>query len=77
MNYDGKRKRILSKAGVAFFKYKDFKKAVVYFDDSLHDVGIGTRVPELEDKEEDADGDIMDIDPSNGDGGQGQKRIGG
>jgi large subunit ribosomal protein L23 len=63
MNYDGKRKRVQSRAGIAFFKYKDFKKAVIYFDDSLQDVGLGTRVPEMEDKNDD-DGDMMDIEPS-------------
>lgn len=48
MNYDGKRKRLLSQAGITYFKYKDFKKAVVYFQESFRDVGIGTRVPEVE-----------------------------
>jgi large subunit ribosomal protein L23 len=49
MNYLGKRKRMATRTGVVYFRYKDFKKAVVYFDDTLKDVGIGTRVPEMED----------------------------
>jgi len=47
MNYLGKRKRLMTQRGVMYYKYRDFKKAVVYFDDTLTDVGIGTRVPEL------------------------------
>jgi large subunit ribosomal protein L23 len=80
MNYDGKRKRIFSNAGIAYLKYKDFKKAVVYFDESFRDVGIGTRVPDLEgDDDEDDDAiDVMDVEPSSSVGvGGPQKRIGG
>ena len=76
MNYDGKRKRIMSQAGIAYFKYKDFKKAVVYFDESYRDVGIWTRVPELE-GEDDAKyamSDVMDVDPTNTD--ENQRQIG-
>lgn len=47
-NYEGKRKRILSRTGFHYYKYADFKKAVVTFDNSLLDVGMGTLVPELE-----------------------------
>jgi large subunit ribosomal protein L23 len=53
MNYEGKRKRLISRAGIAYFKYKDFKKAVVTFDERLIDVGMGTRIPELDDEFED------------------------
>ena len=63
MNYEGKRKRVLSRNGMAFFKYKEFKKAVVTFDDSLKDVGLGTRIPELE--EANVDGDIQSTEQSN------------
>jgi large subunit ribosomal protein L23 len=80
MNYDGKRKRLMSRAGVAYFKYKDFKKAVVYFDESFRDVGIGTRVPEIEgDDDEETDViDVMDVEPSTSVGVNGpQKQIGG
>ena len=48
MNYLGKRKRVMSQTGIAYYKYKDFKKAIVTFDDTLQDVGLGMRVPELE-----------------------------
>jgi hypothetical protein len=58
----GKRKRVQTKNGVAYFKYKDFKKAVVYFKNSLTDVGIGMRVPELEEQ------DDLGIDYSDEDG---------
>eukprot|EP00566_Odontella_aurita_P030618 CAMPEP_0113526692 /NCGR_PEP_ID=MMETSP0015_2-20120614/886_1 /TAXON_ID=2838 /ORGANISM="Odontella" /LENGTH=74 /DNA_ID=CAMNT_0000425053 /DNA_START=319 /DNA_END=543 /DNA_ORIENTATION=+ /assembly_acc=CAM_ASM_000160 len=49
MNYLGKRKRVIGKRGIAYYKYRDFKKAIVKFDDTLKDVGIGTRIPELDD----------------------------
>ena len=51
-NYAGKRKRLISNAGIIYFKYKDFKKAVVTFEDSLQDVGKGMRIPELEEESE-------------------------
>lgn len=79
MNYEGKRKRVMSRSGIAFFRYKDFKKAVVYFEDSFQDVGIGTRVTELEDRSEDGNDviDVMDIEPSRSIKGiGGQKQIG-
>jgi large subunit ribosomal protein L23 len=49
MNYDGKRKRIIGRSGMSYYKYADFKKAVVTFEPSLQDVGLGMRIPELED----------------------------
>ncbi|EEC51686.1 predicted protein [Phaeodactylum tricornutum CCAP 1055/1] len=52
MNYEGKRKRLISNSGIAYFKYKNFKKAVVTFDDSLQDVGLGMQIPELEEQDE-------------------------
>jgi large subunit ribosomal protein L23 len=52
MNYLGKRKRVVTNKGIVYFKYKDFKKAVVTFDSSLQDVGLGMRVPELEEEED-------------------------
>ena len=42
----------MTRNGIAYYKYKDFKKAVVYFNDSLTDVGIGMRVPELEEQDD-------------------------
>ena len=52
----------MTRSGVAYFKYHDFKKAVVYFKNSLKDVGKGMRVPELEEQ------DGMDLDYSDDDG---------
>jgi len=53
MNYEGKRKRVYGGKNnrVAYFKYRDFKKAIVTFDPSLKDIGIGTRmdIDEVED----------------------------
>jgi large subunit ribosomal protein L23 len=51
MNYEGKRKRFLSKYGVMYYKYKDFKKAIVYFDDSFRNVGLGLRILGVDDVE--------------------------
>ena len=48
MNYDGKRKRFLTNRQTFYFKYKDYKKAVVYFEKSLEDVGVGTRISEVD-----------------------------
>jgi large subunit ribosomal protein L23 len=56
MNYDGKRKRIFGRNRIAYYKYADFKKAVVTFDKSLQDVGLGMRIPELEDEEANTEG---------------------
>mmetsp|Transcript_5863 Transcript_5863/g.10257 ORF Transcript_5863/g.10257 Transcript_5863/m.10257 type:complete len:119 (-) Transcript_5863:17-373(-) len=46
MNYEGKRHRLATKRRMIYFKRPDFKKAVVTFDSSLQDVGIGARLPE-------------------------------
>jgi large subunit ribosomal protein L23 len=48
MNFLGKRKRVPTERRVLYYKYKDFKKAIVTFDSSFQDVGKGARVPELE-----------------------------
>ena len=60
MNYDGKRKRLISQNGVIYYKYKDFKKAVIYFDESFRDVGVGTRVPEMEDNFDEDENEVID-----------------
>lgn len=52
----------MTNTGIAYYKYKDFKKAVVYFKDSLQDVGMGMRVPELEEEEDDTGMDYSDDD---------------
>lgn len=46
MNYMGKRKQAIGRRGVARWKYRDFKKAIVSFDRTLTDVGLGTRMLE-------------------------------
>ncbi|KAL7566691.1 hypothetical protein ACA910_017752 [Epithemia clementina (nom. ined.)] len=59
-NYLGKRKRLMTKRRVIYYKYKDFKRAIVDFDPNvMTDVGIGLRVPELQ---EDDDDDYVDDD---------------
>jgi len=42
-NFLGKRKRIAYKKKLAYYKYADYKKAIVTFDHTLKDVGIGTQ----------------------------------
>ena len=49
MNYMGKRKTVRGTRSVVYYKYKDFKKAIVSFDRSLLDVGKGMRIPEIDD----------------------------
>lgn len=51
MNYMGKRKRVLGMRKIAYYKYRDYKKAIVTFDESLADVGLGTRIPDKEEQE--------------------------
>mmetsp|Transcript_55712 Transcript_55712/g.156323 ORF Transcript_55712/g.156323 Transcript_55712/m.156323 type:complete len:129 (-) Transcript_55712:59-445(-) len=48
-NYMGKRKMVRGSRKVLYFKYSDFKKAIVTFDRSLTDVGKGMRIPEIDD----------------------------
>ena len=47
MNYLGKRKRVMGKRRMVFYKYRDYKKAIVTFDSTMTDVGMGTQIPEL------------------------------
>jgi large subunit ribosomal protein L23 len=49
MNYHGKRMRAMGKRKIVYYKYRNFKKAVVTFDSSVLDLGMGVRIPELED----------------------------
>jgi len=52
MNYMGARKRVIGSRGIAYYKYADFKKAVVYMDESkMSNVGMVARIPELEEME--------------------------
>lgn len=53
MNYMGKRKMVRGTTKVLYYKYKDFKKAVVTFDRSFTDVGMGMRIPEVDDEQSD------------------------
>lgn len=46
MNYMGKYKRALGRNKIVYYKYRDFKKAVVTFDSSLQDTGRGVQVEE-------------------------------
>ena len=55
MNYLGKRKRVMGTSRVIYYKYADYKKAVVTFDKSLTDVGKGMTIPEIDDIDEDDD----------------------
>ncbi len=43
MNYMGKYKRAMGRRKIVYYKYRDFKKAVVTFDSSLKDVGRGVQ----------------------------------
>ena len=63
----------MTRGGIAYYKYKDFKKAVVYFKDSLQDVGMGMRVPELEEEEQNSE-DMMDVDDYSEEDGVPQKK---
>ncbi|KAG7354549.1 50S ribosomal protein L23 [Nitzschia inconspicua] len=51
-NYLGKRKLVRGTTKVIRYKYKDFKKAIVSFDRSFTNVGIGLRIPEIDDDTE-------------------------
>lgn len=48
MNYLGKRKRVFGQRRVAYYKYRDYKKAIVTFDDSIQELGLGVKLPEIE-----------------------------
>lgn len=50
-NYLGKRKQVRGTSKIVYFKYADFKKAIVTFDGSLTDLGKGMRIPELDEEE--------------------------
>ena len=41
MNYQGKRKKVMTESKIAYYKYKDYKKAIVVFESSVQDVGRG------------------------------------
>ena len=52
MNYMGKRKVVRTQRQTFHYKYKDYKKAIVTFDrNSLTNVGLGMRIPEIDDQE--------------------------
>jgi len=48
VNYLGKRKRVYGERKIAYYKYRDYKKAIVTFDDSIQDLGLGVKLPEVE-----------------------------
>lgn len=41
MNYMGKYKRAMGRRKIVYYKYRDFKKAIVTFDSSLQNIGRG------------------------------------
>ena len=52
MNYMGKRKMVRTQRQTFYYKYKDYKKAIVTFDRNLlTNVGLGMRIPEIDDQE--------------------------
>mmetsp|Transcript_14559 Transcript_14559/g.20651 ORF Transcript_14559/g.20651 Transcript_14559/m.20651 type:complete len:141 (+) Transcript_14559:107-529(+) len=51
-NYLGKRMKILGKRKIAYGKRPDYKKAFVTFDETLADVGLGSKVDGLPGQEE-------------------------
>jgi large subunit ribosomal protein L23 len=69
-NYLGKRMRIIGKRSVAYAKRPDYKKAFVTFDNTLVDVGLGSRVDGLP-------GSSSEMEEGGGaGGGQQQQQIG-
>ena len=52
MNYMGKYKRAIGRRNIVYYKYRDFKKAIVTFDSSLKDVGRGVEKEKITDQEE-------------------------
>jgi large subunit ribosomal protein L23 len=61
MNYMGKRKIYRSANSAMYYKYKDFKKAIVTFDSSLQDVGKAMRIPELDNEQTPSPMDAEDV----------------
>ena len=47
-NYLGKRKKVMGPTKIHYYRYSDYKKAIVTFERTLLDVGKGARVPEVE-----------------------------
>ncbi len=51
-NYLGQRMKIIGKRTIAYGKRPDYKKAFVTFDETLADVGLGSRVDGLPGEEQ-------------------------
>ncbi|CAB9522019.1 Ribosomal protein L23 [Seminavis robusta] len=51
MNYLGKRKRLQTERKMVYWRYADYKKAIVSFDSSMQSVGTATNLPNLDDDE--------------------------
>jgi large subunit ribosomal protein L23 len=51
VNYMGKRKRAMGRRKVIYYKYRDFKKAIVTFNSSLTDLGRGVELEQPSEKE--------------------------
>lgn len=46
-NYLGKRKKVMTERKMVYYKYRDYKKAIVTFESSLQNVGKGIGIPEI------------------------------
>lgn len=61
MIYHGKRKRVLTSTRIHYYKYKDYKKAIVTFSPAMQQVGKGASIPELQQyqqQQQDAESDV-------------------
>lgn len=47
INYMGKYKRAMGRTKILYYKYRDFKKAIVTFDSSVQDLGRGVSIEKV------------------------------
>ncbi len=47
INYMGKYKRAMGRTKILYYKYRDFKKAIVTFDSSVQDLGRGISIEKV------------------------------
>jgi len=62
-NYLGKRKALRTTKATMYYKYADFKKAIVTFDNSLIDVGKAMRIPEMDDVDDEEEDNAAALTP--------------